>query len=134
MEITTINPAELARLPGSAHAMLVQGGKTLHLAGQEPLDKDGNCVAPGDVVKQFEQILANLKVCCNEVGAEMTDIVVMRIYVTDRQLYKAHGRELAPIYRQYFGKHFPAMTLVQVAALWNDDNLVEIEALAALPE
>ena len=134
MEVTTINPAGLAKIPGSAHAMLVHGGKTLHIAGQEPLDREGRCVAPGDMVKQFGQVLANMKVCCDEVGAKMTDIVVLRIYVTDKKLYKAHGRELGAIYLDYFGKHFPATTLVQVVELWNEENMVEIEAVVALPE
>jgi enamine deaminase RidA (YjgF/YER057c/UK114 family) len=57
----------------------------------------------------------------------------LRLYVTDKQRYLQHTRELGQIYRRVFGKHFPAMALIVVAGLLEDAALVEIEALAAIP-
>ncbi|MBI3089084.1 MAG: RidA family protein [Candidatus Tectomicrobia bacterium] len=133
MEVKMINPASLNKPQGYAHAMLVSGGKMLYIAGQVPWTQAGRCVAPGDIVKQFEQTMSNLQACCKEVGAKMTDIVLLRIFVTDKKLYKAHNKDLGAIYQRYFGRYYPAITLVQIVELWDEQNMVEIEAMAVLP-
>jgi enamine deaminase RidA (YjgF/YER057c/UK114 family) len=65
----------------------------------------------------------------------MTDIVKLTIYVLDTADYKRHLREIGGVYREYFGKHFPAMTLVGARDLFDADDgcLIEIEGVAALP-
>lgn len=65
-------------------------------------------------------------------GGELTDIVKMTIYITDKRAYKIALKELGAVYREYFGKYFPAMTLVEVKSLFEDEALVEIEAVAVL--
>jgi enamine deaminase RidA (YjgF/YER057c/UK114 family) len=55
-------------------------------------------------------------------------------YVTDKQAYLASLREIGGAYREHFGRHFPAMALVQVVALVEDRALVEIEATAVIPQ
>jgi enamine deaminase RidA (YjgF/YER057c/UK114 family) len=63
----------------------------------------------------------------------MTDIVKLNYYVLDVQDYLAKRKPLGAVYRTFFGRHFPAMTLVEVKGLYNDGALIEIDGVAALP-
>ena len=64
----------------------------------------------------------------------MNDLVKLTLYVLDVSDYKAHIKEIGAVYREYFGKHFPAMTLVGARDLFDaaDGALIEIEGVAAL--
>lgn len=84
-------------------------------------------------VAQFGQALENVATVVKTAGGDVTDVMSLRLYVTDKQRYLQHTRELGQIYRRVFGKHFPAMALIVVAGLLEDAALVEIEALAAIP-
>ena len=127
-----INPPELVKPIGYAHAFATEGGRTVYLAGQVSFDHAGNVVHVGDMIKQFEQSLANLKIAIEAASGKMTDIVKMNLFVKDKELYKKHLKELGTVYRGYFGKHFPAMTLVEVSSLFEDDALLEIEGIAVI--
>jgi enamine deaminase RidA (YjgF/YER057c/UK114 family) len=65
-------------------------------------------------------------------GGQMNDIVKLTIYVLSKTEYKAHGRDIGAVYREYFGRHYPAMTLVEVRGLYDDDCLIEIEGIAVV--
>src|SRR5215475_5870161 len=112
--MTAVNPPSLAKPAGYSHAWEVQGGKTLYIAGQVATDKDGAVVGKGDLVAQFRQVCENLKALVTARGGQMTDIVKLNIYVLSKDGYKAKLREIGAVYREYFGKHFPAMTLAEV--------------------
>ncbi len=99
-------------------------------AGACPLDEDGRTVAPGDVVRQAEQVMANLVTALRAAGAELTDVVKTTVYVaTDRQedLVAAWN-----VVSAAFGAHDVPSTLLGVAVLGYTDQLVEVEAIAAL--
>jgi enamine deaminase RidA (YjgF/YER057c/UK114 family) len=64
----------------------------------------------------------------------MTDIVKLTLYVTDKVAYQANLRPIGEAYRSFFGRYYPAMTLVEVKSLFDDDALVEIEGIAVLGE
>ena len=132
--VSPINPPTLSKPVGYSHAWEVQGGKTLHIAGQVALDGDGAVVGAGDVVAQFRQICENFKALLLSRGGQLNDIVKLTIYVLDKAGYKATLKETGAVYREYFGKHFPAMTLVEVKGLFDDDRgiVIEIEATAVL--
>jgi enamine deaminase RidA (YjgF/YER057c/UK114 family) len=68
-------------------------------------------------------------------GGQLSDVVKLTIYVLDVDEYKKRGREIGGVYREYFGKHFPAMTLVGARDLYDreDGCMLEIEGMAALP-
>jgi enamine deaminase RidA (YjgF/YER057c/UK114 family) len=66
-------------------------------------------------------------------GAETTDLVRLTWFITDKKIYVAEQKRLGEAYRRVFGRHYPAMTLVQVVALLEDRALVEIEATAVIP-
>lgn len=82
---------------------------------------------------QAEQTLRNIVAVLAEAGARPDHIVRMTWYVTDKQAYLSSQRELGAAYKQVIGRHFPAMAVVQVEALVEDDAMVEIEATAVVP-
>ena len=87
-----------------------------------------------DFVEQVAQTLRNIVAVLAEAGAGPEHIVRLTWYVTDKKEYLARLKELGRAYREVIGKHFPAMALVQVAALVEDRAKVEIEATAVIPE
>ena len=127
-----VNPPTLAKPVGYSHGFEVQGGKTLYMAGQVATDKAGTVVGKGDLVAQFRQVCENLKDLLLARGGQMNDIVKLTVYVLSKADYKAKARDIGLVYREYFGRHFPAMTLVEVKGLYDDDCAIEIEGVAVL--
>ena len=132
MEKTILNPASLSKPSGYSNGILTTGSRLLCLAGQTGMDATGKIAASGDMVAQFTQALANLKAVLDEAGGAMTDIVKLTIFVADKQAYKANLKPLGEAYRSFFGRYYPAMTLVEVKSLFDDQALIEIEGLAVL--
>ena len=133
--IQPINPPALGKPVGYSHAYEVKSGRVLFIAGQVAKDGAGQVVGRGDLVAQFRQVCENLSAVVTTAGGAMTDIVKLTIYVLDANDYKKRVREIGGVYREYFGKHFPAMTLVGVRDLYDaaEGCLIEIEGMAALP-
>jgi len=134
MEKSIINPDSLAKPAGYSNGILTQGGKILFLAGQTGMDATGAIVAGGGMVEQFRQALTNLRAVLNDAGAQMTDIVKLNIFVVNKPAYQAHVREIGQVYREFFGKYYPAMTLVEIKSLWDEAALIEIEGIAVIGE
>ena len=86
------------------------------------------------LVDQFEQVLRNTLAILAEDGAGPEHVVRMTCYVTDRQQYLAMRDELAPVWKSIMGAHYPAMALVEVVRLVEPAALVEIEAMAVVPQ
>ena len=130
--VQPVNPPSLAKPAGYSHGIEVQGGKALYVAGQVAFDKDGTLVGPGDIVAQFRQICQNLKAVLLARAGKLNDIVKLTIFVLDKSAYKARAREIGAVYREFFGRHSPAMTFLEVKGLYDDDQgcLIEIEAVA----
>jgi enamine deaminase RidA (YjgF/YER057c/UK114 family) len=128
--LDVVNPSALVKPSGYSHGIQVFGGSLLFLAGQIATDGEGKLVAPGDVVGQYRQVLANLRAVVEEAGGEMGDIVKMTIYVRDRDDYRAHLRELGAVHQEFFGAYYPATALVEISRFFEDGVLVEIEGIA----
>jgi enamine deaminase RidA (YjgF/YER057c/UK114 family) len=107
------------------------GGRLLFIAGQVAWNQQQQIVSD-DIVKQFDQALANVLAVVNESGGKPDQIARVIIYVTDRNDYRGHMKEIGERYRARMGKHFPAMVLVEVAGLLEDRAKIEIEATAVL--
>jgi enamine deaminase RidA (YjgF/YER057c/UK114 family) len=127
-----VNPPTLAKPAGYSHGFEVQGGKTLYMAGQVATDEAGTVVGKGDLVAQFRQVCENLKALLLARGGQMNDIVKLTMYVLSKADYKAKAKDIGLVYREYFGRHFPAMTLVEVKGLYDDDCAIEIEGVAVV--
>ena len=131
MKTTAINPRELAAPRGYNHGMLAPAGRMLAIAGQIGCDVDGHLVST-DFVAQFQRSLANVVAVLHEAGGMPTDLILLRIYVTDKKQYVARTKEIGVAYRELMGTHYPAMALLQVADLLETGALVEIEGLAVI--
>ena len=127
-----VNPSSLVSPSGYAHGV-VASGRLLALAGQTGMDASGRITAPGDLVAQFRQALANLQAVVAEAGGEMSDVVKLTLFVTDKRAYQAQLKPIGAAYREFFGRYYPAMTLVEVKSLFDDAALIEIDGLAMLP-
>ena len=134
MNRALINPSTLAQPIGFTHGISISGGKLLFLAGQTDMDASGQIVSPGDIVKQCEQVYSNLKTVIESAGGKVTDVVKLTIYVTDKAAYKANLKPIGAAYRNVFGKHYPAMTLVEVKSLFDDEALIEIDGFAVIAD
>ena len=115
---------------GYANGMVAEG-KVLMTGGLVGWDAGG--VFAKGFVAQVGQTLANIKAVVEAGGGKVEDIVRLTWYVTDIEAYRNSLSELGPAYRANFGRHFPAMAVVAVAALVEPEAMVEIEATAVLP-
>jgi len=131
---TIFNPPSLARPVGFSHGIRTIGGHVLFLAGQTALDTAGRIVAPGDIVAQYRQVLANLQQVVHAAGGQMQNIVKMTIFVKDRDDYKAHLKELGQVHKSFFGAYYPAIALLEISRFFDDDAMIEIEGIAVLEE
>jgi len=132
--ISAVQPRTLPKPAGFSYAYEVKRGRLVFIAGQVARDESNAVVGQGDIVAQFRQVCRNLQTVMSAAGGDMTDIVKLTIYVLDTAAYKQRLREIGAVYREYFGKHFPAMTLVGARDLFDaaDGCVVEIEGVAAL--
>lgn len=131
MALTSIHPDGWAPAKGYANGMLAKDG-TLHIGGQIGWNAD-HVFERSDFVGQMEQTLQNISMIVKEAGGEISDIARLTWYITDKQEYLAKQKEAGAAYRRVFGKHFPAMSVVVVRGLIEDQALIEIEATAHLP-
>jgi enamine deaminase RidA (YjgF/YER057c/UK114 family) len=89
-------------------------------------------IVSADLVDQFDQALANAIAVVTEAGGTPKQIARLVIYVTDKREYRMRMNEIGERYRARMGKHFPAMVMVEVKSLLEDDAKIEIEATAVL--
>ena len=114
--------------------MLTRGGNPLFLAGQDASDRQGQIVAPGDLVAQMEQALSNIETVVSAAGGTMRDVVQLTVFVRDRKDYRARLKPLGEVFRAHFGGYYPAMALFEVTGLFQDDALIELQGIAVVPE
>lgn len=107
-------------------------GRMIFVAGQVGWDEACRFVS-GDLPGQVRRALENVVAVLAEGGAEPRHIARMTWYVTDIGAYRAARKEIGAAYREVIGRHYPAMTLIQVAALVDEGARVEIEATAVVP-
>jgi enamine deaminase RidA (YjgF/YER057c/UK114 family) len=132
MGFNFINPESLGAPHGYSNGVLTEAGdRLLFIAGQVAWDQQQQIVAD-DLVRQFDQALANVITVVTEAGGKPGQIARLVIYVTDKNEYRSHMKEIGARYRARMGKHFPAMVLVEVAGLLEDRAKVEIEGVAVL--
>ena len=128
--IERIDPPELARPSGFAHAVRATG-TYVFLAGQTALDADGNVVGAG-VVEQFEQALGNLLTALRAAGGAPHQLASLTVYVVDMDDYRRHAREIGHVWQRLVGRDYPAMAGIGVSRLWDAEALVEVQGVAVL--
>jgi enamine deaminase RidA (YjgF/YER057c/UK114 family) len=126
-----IQPDGWAPAKGYANGVLTPSG-TLYVGGQIGWTAEQVFEAQ-DFIGQMRQALQNIRTVVESAGGGPEHITRLTWYVTDKAEYLAHQREVGQAYRDVMGRHFPAMTMVVVEALVEDQALVEIEATAEIP-
>jgi reactive intermediate/imine deaminase len=122
-----LSPDSLPRPFGYSHVVEVPAGRTIYIAGQIPLDADGELVGEGDVEAQARQVFENLSRALDAAGAEWSDVVKLNFYVRDA----GQSASVRPIRDDYVDtERPPASTLVEVNRLFRDDVLIEVDAVA----
>lgn len=129
MPLETLLPAGWPRPKGYANGM-AGNGRVITVGGQIGWDTEGR-FADG-LVAQIAQALDNVLAVLAAGGAGPTDVASMTWYVTDMPAYREGAKALAPVWRDRFGRHFPAMAVIGVPCLVEPQALVEIEALAII--
>jgi enamine deaminase RidA (YjgF/YER057c/UK114 family) len=132
MAFELLNPIGLERPVGYSHVAKITSGKIVYVAGQAPFDAVGNVVGKGDFVTQFRQVVNNLKLAIEAAGGRVEQFAVLTIYVTDLEGYLSNKKSIGTVYREVFGRHFPAITLVEVKKLYNPDCRLEISGVAVI--
>jgi len=127
-----LQPAGWVRPRGFANGIKSKG-TMIFTGGQIGWDSVCRFVSP-DLAEQVRQTLLNIVSILAEAGARPEHVVRLTWYVTDKREYLAQAREIGAVYRDIMGRHFPAMAVVQVAALVEDAAKVEIEATAVIPD
>ncbi len=128
----TLQPPGWAAPKGYANGIVARG-RLVFVAGQVGWDAEQRIV-DGDFVAQARQALENIVAVLACADARPEHIVRMTWYVVDKNEYLGCARALGAAYRDVIGKHFPAMSAVQVAGLVEEGARVEIEATAVVPE
>jgi len=126
-----LQPAGWPRPKGYANGVVARG-RQVHVAGMVGWDERGTF--PPDFAAQTRQALANIVAVLREADAKPEHIVRMTWYVTDKREYLTAYKSIGQVYRELMGRHYPAMTAVEVSALVEDAAKVEIEATAVIPD
>ncbi|MGE0596276.1 MAG: RidA family protein [Hyphomonadaceae bacterium] len=127
----TLLPAGWPRPKGYANGVAAKG-EIVFVAGQIGWTPDGKFEAR-DFLGQFRQTLDNTLAVLAAAGAGPEHVARMTWYVTDKRAYVAALGEIGAVWREKMGRHYPAMAVVEVSALIEDQALIEIETTAVLP-
>jgi enamine deaminase RidA (YjgF/YER057c/UK114 family) len=133
MKIEHDNPTALCPTFGWTHLVSVTGGKTIYISGQVSVNERGEVVGKGDLQAQVDQAFRNVKLALVAAGATFRDVVKTNLYVVG--LRPEHVPIIREVRSRYVAAdHPPVSTLVGVSALVGPDWLIEIEAVAVVPE
>jgi enamine deaminase RidA (YjgF/YER057c/UK114 family) len=127
--ISHYNPPELPAPSGYSHASS-GSGDLVFVGGQVGCDATGRILEPGDIAAQFGRAIRNLGIALAAAGCQPADVVKLTYLVTDVASYRAASKRIGAHYREVFGRHFPASTLLEVRGLFDPRAAVEIEAIA----
>jgi enamine deaminase RidA (YjgF/YER057c/UK114 family) len=124
-----VQPPGWPKPRGYANGILAQGTRTLFIGGQIGWNEHGEFPS-SDLPGQVRQALANVAAVLAAAGAGPEHVARMTWYITDKQAYMAEQKAIGAAYRDIMGRHFPAMSVVEVTALVEDEAQVEIEVTA----
>jgi len=130
--MTFLQPPGWPRPKGYSNGVAATG-RTVFVSGMIGWDANG-AFASLDLAAQVKQALQNILAVLEEASAKPEHIVRMTWYILDKAEYLASAKEIGAIYREIIGRHFPTMTIVQVAALLENEARVEIEVTAVVPD
>jgi enamine deaminase RidA (YjgF/YER057c/UK114 family) len=133
MSVSYLNPDGLHRNPAFSQVVVTSGrARTIYVGGQNAVNGDGAIVGKADMHLQAEQVANNLRVALASAGAGIKDVVKWTVYVL-------HGQPVGPAmgaFQEVFGplQNPPVISVLFVAGLAHPDFLLEVEAVAVIPE
>ena len=130
--VQLIRSTDLAAAPYAYAATAPAGSRLIFLAGACPLEDDGSTTAPGDYAAQAARCVQTLRAALRASGAELTDVISTRVLVASSS--QSDLVTAWDVVHEAFGDHDVPSTLMGVTVLGYDDQLVEIEAVAAVAE
>lgn len=131
-QVRHVNPRTLQRSPAYSQVIEVtEPVRTIYISGQNAVDRIGNIIGIGDIRKQAEQVMSNLKAALNAVDAGLEHLVKVTIYIVQ-------GQPMEPGYEAYLRawgnrKNPPTVSAIYVAGLARPEALLEIDAVAVAP-
>ncbi|MGH3321955.1 MAG: RidA family protein [Streptosporangiaceae bacterium] len=128
-----VNPSALAPPVGFSHAVVAAHGRVVFLGGQTALRPDGSYEGR-TVTEQFDRAASNLATVLDAVGGKPEHLTQLTVYVTDVGAYRAALKDIGRAHRRRLGRHYPAMALFGVTALFDSEALVELVGVAVIPE
>ncbi len=128
-----VDPEGMAPAAGFSHAVAATAGRTVWIAGQIACDAAGAVVGE-TLVEQLDTALGNVVTALRAAGAEPEHTVSLLLFTTAMDEYRGARRELGPVYRRHFGRHFPAMALLGVTELVEPAARIEVVATAVVPD
>lgn len=130
MSMEFLQPADWPQPVGYSNGVSA-AGRLVFVSGQVGWDAQ-HVFRTSDLVEQVRQALDNVLAVLAEAGAGPQDIVRMNWYLVDKQEYKTRRKEIGEIYRRCMGRHYPAMTVVEVCSFIEEGARVEIEVTAVV--
>lgn len=131
--IEYLNPDKLNKNPAFTNVIVVQGNtKTVYIAGQNSVNENREIIGRGDIKAQTEQVLINLLIALKAGGAKLEDVIKLNVYIVHGQ----HLQSAYLVFQNYWGnrQNPPTLTLLYVSGLANTDFLIEMDAIAVVPE
>ena len=128
-----LQPQGWMKPKGFSNGISVKGGTTVFVAGQVAFNSQG-VFEEKTFAGQFRQTLKNTLAVLAEAGGRPEHIVRMTWYILDKKEYLGAIKEVGAAYRELIGRHYPAMAVVQVSGLIEDEAKLEIETTAVIPE
>jgi enamine deaminase RidA (YjgF/YER057c/UK114 family) len=118
--------------PGKSWSKSVEvlGGRVLYISGQIPVDDDGEIIGPGDVERQSRVVLDKIRQLVTDAGGSLANVVKILGFLTQAEYYPVYDR----VRGEFFGQEPPASSTIVVAGLVRPEFLVEVEAVAVLPD
>jgi enamine deaminase RidA (YjgF/YER057c/UK114 family) len=132
-EVTYLSPEGLFKSPAYSQLVVTKGSlQTVYVGGQNAITKEGQLVGKGDLKAQAVQTLNNLKTALAAGGASLGNVIKWNVYIVQGQDARIAFQALQEDLKQM--PHPPIITGVYVAALAQPDYLLEMDAIAVIPE
>ena len=128
-----INPPELGPAVGFTHVVAAFPGRLVHVAGQIASNGDGSVVGES-LAEQFDVALGNVVTALAAAGCRPDHTASMLVFTTRMDEYRGSRRPIGAAWRRHFGRHFPAVALLGVNALYEASAKVEIVTWAVIPD
>ena len=121
----------LAPPAGFSHAVVAPPGRTIYIGGQTAQAADGT-IQGATIVEQFDMAARNLLAALGAAGGEPDDLVSLQVFVTNLAAYRLAMPALGIVWRQHFGRRYPAMAVLGVTELFDPAAMVELVGVAVI--